>query len=227
MAWTTWAPRSRATSTLPSVEPLSATIARTCSGSRDRIHGRPAASSKHGSTNVTSVLSGTPVTIAYAHSVSASLPDLPELRPRVWPIALWLLAMVAVAWWGYWLEDTGQQDLVLFGTQPFLGGPLEPKVEFLLLPAAAAVAGVVLLPVTNDIPLAARVLEKGAEAISPTAKVFTSDMIGSALATRGLMEHLRSFGEITSGPKPFSVKDRSAFLSALDAAINRAKKKTV
>lgn len=81
--------------------------------------------------------------------MSASLPDLPELRPRVWPIALWLLAMVAVAWWGYWLEDTGQQDLVLFGTQPFLGGPLEPKVEFLLLPAAAAVAGVVLLPVIS------------------------------------------------------------------------------
>ncbi|HEX5005862.1 MAG TPA: DUF188 domain-containing protein, partial [Hyphomonadaceae bacterium] len=79
--------------------------------------------------------------------------------------------------------------------------------------------------VTNDIPLASRALEKGAEALSPTAKVFTSDMIGSALATRGLMEHLRSFGEITSGPKPFSPRDRSAFLSALDAAVNRAKRK--
>jgi uncharacterized protein YaiI (UPF0178 family) len=79
--------------------------------------------------------------------------------------------------------------------------------------------------VTNDIPLAGRSLEKGAEVISPTAKVFTSDMIGAALATRGLMEHLRSVGEITTGPKPFSPKDRSAFLSALDAAINRAKRK--
>ena len=45
-----------------------------------------------------------------------------------------------------------------------------------------------------------------------------------AAATRGLMEHLRSFGEITSGPPPFATKDRSAFLSALDAAINRAKR---
>ena len=74
--------------------------------------------------------------------------------------------------------------------------------------------------------IAARVLENQAEAISPTAKVFTSDMIGSALATRGLMEHLRSFGEITSGPRPFSPKDRSLFLSALDAALIRAKKKS-
>lgn len=116
----------------------------------------------------------------------------------------------------------------------FIRTPTEPRVQFVLVAAGAdaaddwiaerAVAGDVV--VTNDIPLAARALEKGAEAISPTAKVFTSDMIGSALATRGLMEHLRSFGEITSGPRPFSPKDRSAFLSALDAAIKRAARKT-
>jgi len=115
----------------------------------------------------------------------------------------------------------------------FIRTPAELRIKFVLVDAGAdaaddwiaerAVPGDVVI--TNDIPLAARALEKGAEAISPTAKVFTSDMIGSALATRGLMEHLRSFGEITSGPKPFSPKDRSAFLSALDAAIQRAKRK--
>lgn len=117
----------------------------------------------------------------------------------------------------------------------FIRTPAEPRVHFVLVAAGADAAddwiaeraGRGDVVVTNDIPLAARVLEKGAEAISPTAKVFTSDMIGSALATRGLMEHLRSFGEITSGPKPFSQKDRSAFLSALDAAINRAKRKAI
>jgi len=109
----------------------------------------------------------------------------------------------------------------------------DPRIRFVLVDAGPDIAddwiaeragqgGVV---VTNDIPLAGRSLEKGAEVISPTAKVFTSDMIGAALATRGLMEHLRSVGEITTGPKPFSPKDRSAFLSALDAAINRAKRK--
>ena len=48
--------------------------------------------------------------------------------------------------------------------------------------------------------------------------------IGMALATRNLMEDLRAMGEVTGGPKPFSPKDRSAFLSALDVAINRLKR---
>ena len=115
----------------------------------------------------------------------------------------------------------------------FIRTPAEPRIKFILVQAGADLAddwiaeraGPGDVVITNDIPLAARALEKNAEAISPTAKVFTTDMIGSALATRGLMEHLRSFGEITSGPAPFSQKDRSAFLSALDAAIHRAKKK--
>ena len=116
----------------------------------------------------------------------------------------------------------------------FIRTPAEPRIKFILVDAGpdladdwiAERAGPGDIVVTNDIPLAGRALEKKAEAISPMAKVFTTDMIGSALATRGLMEHLRSFGEITSGPAPFSQKDRSAFLSALDAAIHRAKKKT-
>jgi uncharacterized protein YaiI (UPF0178 family) len=115
----------------------------------------------------------------------------------------------------------------------FIRTPAEPRIRFVLVEAGADAAddwiaeraGIGDVVITNDIPLAARVLDRDAEAISPTAKVFTHDMIGSALATRGLMEHLRSFGEITSGPKPFSAKDRSAFLSALDAAINRADRK--
>lgn len=115
----------------------------------------------------------------------------------------------------------------------FIRTPTEPRIRFVLVEASADAAddwiaeraGRGDVVVTNDIPLAGRSLEKGAEAISPTAKVFTSDMIGSALATRGLMEHLRSFGEITSGPKPFSPKDRSTFLSALDAAVRRANRK--
>jgi len=116
----------------------------------------------------------------------------------------------------------------------FIRTPVEPRIKFVLVDAGPDIADDWIadrvipgdVVVTNDIPLAARALEKGAEAISPAAKVFTSDMIGSALATRGLMEHLRSFGEITTGPRPFSQKDRSAFLSALDAAINRARRKT-
>ena len=122
---------------------------------------------------------------------------------------------------------------VIVVANSFIRTPAEPRIRFVLVETGADAAddwiaeraGRGDVVVTNDIPLAGRSLEKGAEAISPTAKVFTSDMIGSALATRGLMEHLRSFGEITSGPKPFSPKDRSTFLSALDAAVRRASRK--
>ena len=75
--------------------------------------------------------------------------------------------------------------------------------------------------VTADVPLAARAVKAGAEAIAPTGKSFTDDAIGMALATRNLMTDLRSAGAVTSGPKPFAAADRSRFLSALDAALIR------
>jgi hypothetical protein len=77
--------------------------------------------------------------------------------------------------------------------------------------------------ITNDIPLAGRSLKAGGAALGATGKAFTESSIGSALAQRELMEHLRSFGEITGGPKPFSSADRSRFLSALDAAVQKAR----
>jgi uncharacterized protein YaiI (UPF0178 family) len=115
----------------------------------------------------------------------------------------------------------------------FIRVPSEPLIRFVLVDAGPDVAddwiaeraGPGDVVVTSDLPLASRVLAKGAEAVSSTGKVFSTDMIGAALATRDVMEHLRSFGEITSGPRPFSQRDRSAFLSALDGAVMRARKK--
>ncbi|NTS32270.1 YaiI/YqxD family protein [Phyllobacterium sp. BT25] len=78
--------------------------------------------------------------------------------------------------------------------------------------------------VTADIPLASRCVKAGADAISPTGRAFTEASIGNTLATRNLMEELRQAGQITGGPRPFSPKDRSAFLSALDLAIVRLKR---
>lgn len=78
--------------------------------------------------------------------------------------------------------------------------------------------------ITADIPLAHRCVTAGADVIGPTGKPFTEASIGMALATRNLMEDLRAMGDVIGGPKPFSQKDRSAFLSALDVAINRLKR---
>ena len=70
--------------------------------------------------------------------------------------------------------------------------------------------------VTADIPLADRCVKAGAAVIAPNGRAFAEKSIGMALAVRDLMTDLRSAGEATSGPRPFSPRDRSAFLSALD-----------
>ena len=79
--------------------------------------------------------------------------------------------------------------------------------------------------ITNDIPLAARCLKKKAKAIKPDGTLFTDNTIGIALATRDLMQTLRESGEITGGPRPFSKKDRSDFLNALEVVVQTIKKK--
>lgn len=79
--------------------------------------------------------------------------------------------------------------------------------------------------VTADIPLASRCVKAGAEVIAPNGKPFSEESIGMTLAMRNLMTDLRSSGEITGGPKSFSPRDRSAFLSALDRAIRRIQRR--
>ena len=78
--------------------------------------------------------------------------------------------------------------------------------------------------VTADVPLASRCVKAGAAVIAPNGKAFTKESIGMTLATRNLMDSLRGAGEITSGPKPFTPRDRSNFLSGLDQAIVRLKR---
>jgi uncharacterized protein YaiI (UPF0178 family) len=76
--------------------------------------------------------------------------------------------------------------------------------------------------VTADIPLASRCLAKGAAAIGTTGRPFTEDNIGDAMATRALLSDLRGAGEVTHGPPPFSPRDRSRFLQALETAVQRS-----
>ena len=78
--------------------------------------------------------------------------------------------------------------------------------------------------VTSDIPLASRCLKRGAQVLAPNGKPFTAASIGMALAMRNLMQDLRAGGDQLGGPKPFTAKDRSAFLQALDAAVVRARR---
>lgn len=78
--------------------------------------------------------------------------------------------------------------------------------------------------VTADIPLAARCVKAGAHVLAPNGRTFDEAAIGLALATRNLMDSLRSAGAVTGGPRPFSPRDRSAFLQALERAVMRLKR---
>jgi uncharacterized protein YaiI (UPF0178 family) len=78
--------------------------------------------------------------------------------------------------------------------------------------------------ITADIPLASRCVKNGATVLAPNGKPFSEESIGMTLATRNLMDSLRSAGAVTGGPKPFASRDRSNFLSALDQALVRLKR---
>jgi len=110
--------------------------------------------------------------------------------------------------------------------------PRAPGVERVVVPAGPDVAddwivehaGRGAIVVTSDVPLASRCVKTDADVLAPTGKPFSESSIGMALATRNLMDHLRSTGETTGGPPPFSPRDRSKFLSALDNVVTRLKR---
>ena len=77
--------------------------------------------------------------------------------------------------------------------------------------------------ITADIPLASRCLKLGARVLGPAGKPFTDDNIGNALATRELMAEQRAYG-VGGGPPPFSAKDRSRFLEALERVAREARR---
>lgn len=73
------------------------------------------------------------------------------------------------------------------------------------------------LVITQDIPLAAEVIAKGAEAISPRGEVFTPETIRGRLNIRDFMDTLRSSAMApTGGPPPLGSKEKQAFANALD-----------
>jgi uncharacterized protein YaiI (UPF0178 family) len=86
-------------------------------------------------------------------------------------------------------------------------------------------AGPSAIVITADILLADRCLKAGATVIAPNGKPFTDSMIGAAIATRAIMADLRAGGDAIGGPPPFGKTDRSRFLSALDEALVRLKRR--
>ncbi len=72
------------------------------------------------------------------------------------------------------------------------------------------------LIITSDIPLAAEVIEKGGQALSPRGELYSPETIKTRLSMRDFMETLRETGVNTGGPAALNQKDRQAFANHLD-----------
>ncbi|MFC5741727.1 YaiI/YqxD family protein [Dyella tabacisoli] len=77
------------------------------------------------------------------------------------------------------------------------------------------------LVVTQDIPLAALVIDKGALAINPRGELYTPETIAQRLTMRNFMDELRGSGIDTGGPAAFHPRDRQAFANQLDSWLTR------
>ena len=77
------------------------------------------------------------------------------------------------------------------------------------------------LVITGDIPLAADVIEKGGDALSPRGERYTADNIRARLNIRDFMDTLRGSGIDTGGPPALSQGDRKLFADHLDRLLAR------
>ena len=82
------------------------------------------------------------------------------------------------------------------------------------------------LVVTADIPLAALLVDRGVVAIDPRGRVFTTDNVKEALATRNLMHDLRESGIQEGGPAPLGPRDREQFANALNRELTKLQRRT-
>ena len=79
------------------------------------------------------------------------------------------------------------------------------------------------LVITADIPLAAEVIDKGANALNPRGELYSTETIKQKLVMRDLMDELRGTGEITGGPPPLGQKERREFANHLDRLVAKLK----
>lgn len=79
------------------------------------------------------------------------------------------------------------------------------------------------LVITQDIPLAAEVIEKGALALSPRGELFDRENIRSRLNIRDFMDTMRASGVQTGGPPALNHSDRQNFANHLDRILAQRK----
>ncbi len=116
-----------------------------------------------------------------------------------------------------------RRPLVLVANQ-LLRVPASPWIRALQVPKGFDVADNHIvahvaaddLVVTADIPLAAAVIERGANALNPRGEFYSAENIRELLDLRNFMDTLRATGVDTGGPAAFGQADRQAFANRLD-----------
>ena len=124
-------------------------------------------------------------------------------------------------------ERTGIET-TLVANQP-LGVPRSRFIKTLQVPAGFDVADDEIvkrleagdLVITSDIPLAAEVIDKGGQALSPRGELHSKETIGARLNMRDFMDTMRASGIDTGGPPALSQGDRQAFANHLDTILAR------
>lgn len=128
-------------------------------------------------------------------------------------------------------ERTGR-DVVFVTNQP-LRLPGAPNISLLQVDLGPDIADDKIvevaeagdLVVTADIPLAARVVDKGAMALDPRGRLYDRENIKQILSMRDFMDSMRGSGMIeeSGGGPGYGQKERQEFANQLDRIIARTK----
>jgi uncharacterized protein YaiI (UPF0178 family) len=82
------------------------------------------------------------------------------------------------------------------------------------------------LVVTSDVPLAAELVAKGAEVVSPRGELFDARNIGEKLSMRDFFTEARASGMIEGGgPPPYDERAVRKFADAVNAWVGRAERR--
>ena len=123
------------------------------------------------------------------------------------------------------------QVITTFVANSYIALPTSAYLKFVQVPKGLDVADSYIvnnlgsgdLVITADIPLASEVIAANAYALNPRGEFYDENNISLRLATRNLMEDLRTQGQISGGPASISNKDKTLFANALDRFLQKNK----
>ncbi|MGI8979705.1 MAG: YaiI/YqxD family protein [Pirellulaceae bacterium] len=133
----------------------------------------------------------------------------------------------------YRAAERGQVQVTLVANQ-VLRTPPSPRINAVLVPGGMNIADRRIvelvspgdLVITADIPLAADVVGKGAEALDPRGELYTNANVGERHAMRNMIDEMRGAGHVMRGPSGLTARNRQDFANQLDRWLARVTKES-